>query len=184
MSNKQYAITLLFSSLLIYPIQILASEHEHDHEHHAAHVHGEAQLLIAVDSHHLDIEFSSPAMNLVGFEYQPQNNSQLEAVKSAIDILNQPDQLFILPIDAECEALSLNVESPFSGHEEHAHGEETHSDFAAHYHFQCANMSQLKRIEINIFKQFPATDVIEVQSISRQGQQKRDLTPEHNSVEL
>jgi hypothetical protein len=183
-SNMHFAIVPLFFTLFIYPIQLLASEHEHEHEHHEAHVHGEAQLLIAVEGNALEIELSSPAMNIVGFEHQPQDNSQLEAVKSAIDILNQPDQLFSLPDDAECENLSISVESPFSGHEEHAHGEERHSNFAAHYHFQCANMSQLKRIDIGIFKQFPATDTIEVQSISRQGQQKRDLTPSHNIVEL
>ncbi|OOZ45656.1 hypothetical protein BOW39_10255 [Solemya velum gill symbiont] len=170
--------------MFIYPIQLLASEDEHDHEHHKAHVHGEAKLFLVAEGNALEIEFTSPAMNIVGFEHQPENHTQSQAVESAIEALKQTGQLFSLPSDAKCETLSVNVESPFSGHEEHAHGEETHSDFAAHYHFQCANMSQLKRIEINIFKQFPATDVIEVQSISRQGQQKRDLTPEHNSVEL
>ncbi|OOZ42798.1 DUF2796 domain-containing protein [Solemya elarraichensis gill symbiont] len=182
MANIQLAIFSIILTLLISPVQLLAVEP--DHEHHGAHVHGEAQLLIAVEGNTLEIEFISPAMNIVGFEYLPRNNTQLEAVKSAIEILNQPGQLFSLPSGAECHTSTFSVESPFSGHEKHAHGEADHRDFAAHYHFLCTDMSRLKRVEVGIFKQFPATDVIEVQSISQRGQRMTELTPEHNSVEL
>ena len=53
-----------------------------------------------------------------------------------------------------------------------------------HYRFHCVEMSLLDSIAIEIFKQFPGTEVIEVQSISKAGQKRMELTPDQNSLEL
>lgn len=45
-------------------------------------------------------------------------------------------------------------------------------------------MSRLERIEVKLFKLFPGTEVIEVQSVSKRGQQKIDLTPGESTLEL
>jgi ABC-type nickel/cobalt efflux system permease component RcnA len=187
---------LLSISLLAGSNQLYAAETDHEHEQHAAHVHGEAQLLIAQEGDILEIAFLSPAMNIVGFEHQPKNETQTHAIEAAIETLKQPDLLFRLPSDAKCNPVTIEVESPLSKHDghkhehahedkhEHAHEEETHSDFTSHYHYQCGDISRLGQIEIELFKRFPGTEVIEVQSISNKGQQKIDLTPGESSLEL
>ncbi|MCP4992731.1 MAG: DUF2796 domain-containing protein, partial [Gammaproteobacteria bacterium] len=62
--------------------------------------------------------------------------------------------------------------------------EEGHSDFAGHYRFQCSNGATLKWIEVKIFELFPGIKEIEAQTISTHGQQKIDLSPEENVLEL
>ncbi|MES9912819.1 MAG: DUF2796 domain-containing protein [Candidatus Sedimenticola sp. 4PFRAG1] len=180
--TKKGILFLSISLLLAGSTQLCASEDEH--EHHEAHVHGEAQLLIALEGNTLEIEFSSPAMNIVGFEHQPVDEAQLKAVKSAIGTLKQPDLLFSITSAAKCDPMASEVESPLADHSEHDHKEETHSDFTGHYHFQCAEMSRLETIEIELFEQFPGIEVIEAQSISKRGQQKIDLTPGHSTLDL
>jgi hypothetical protein len=187
---KQTSI-LVLTSLIASANPLYATEHEQ----HGAHVHGEAQLLIALEGDNFEIEFHSPAMNIVGFEHQPNTEAQRKTIESAIDTLKKPDRLFILPPSAQCHSIQSEVKSPLSQHPEpehhghehshqDAHSGEIHSNFTAHYHYQCDKMAQLKRIEIELFNQFPATERIEVQSISPKGQQKVDLIPGHSTLEL
>lgn len=167
---------------------------ESDHEQHESHLHGEAQFFVAIEGDTLEIEFDSPAMNIVGFEHKPRTKAQAQSVESAIETLKQPGLLFTLPPTAQCELTAVKVESPLverrkHDHEEEEHSghdsdEEGHSDFTAHYRYQCADISYLKRIEFELFKQFPGTEALEVQSISKQGQQKTDLTPGNSILEL
>ncbi|MBV2097249.1 MAG: DUF2796 domain-containing protein, partial [Candidatus Thiodiazotropha sp.] len=109
---------VLSLSLLGGSVQIQAAES--DHEHHEAHVHGEAELLIAIEGDALEIEFRSPAMNIVGFEHQPADKAQMEAVEAAIGTLKQAELVFGIPSGAKCEPVAIEVESPLAEHAEHA----------------------------------------------------------------
>ena len=181
-------LTFLFSG----GAQVYATEHDHEHEHeqehehHEAHVHGEAQLLIAREGNTLEIGFFSPSMNIVGFEHQPENETQANMVKSAMDSLKQPGLLFSFPSSAKCEPVSVDIESPFAGHDEHEHEheEEEHSDFSGHYHYRCADPSRLDRMDIQLFSRFPGTEAIEAQVISERGQWKQEMTPGHATLEF
>jgi hypothetical protein len=203
MSKTKYGISLLGYSLLAISTQLYAVDS--DHEQHQAHVHGEAEMLIALDGSTLEIEFHSPAMNIVGFEHQPKTEQQSEAVDKAIDTLKQPAKLFTLAAAAQCNPVTIEVETALAKHEggekahnkhehdhehdhepehDHEHEAETHSDFAVHYQFQCADLNKLDKIEFVLFKHFPGTERLEVQSISNKGQQKIDLTPGNSTLEL
>ena len=88
---------LIYSLLFATGISpLFASEHEH--EQHEAHVHGEAQLLIAQEGNQLEIEFKSPAINIVGFEHKPSNAKQEASLEAAVATLKQPGQLFPDPL--------------------------------------------------------------------------------------
>ncbi|MEW8381958.1 MAG: DUF2796 domain-containing protein, partial [Candidatus Thiodiazotropha taylori] len=163
-------------SLILLSIPLLAASSQlhadSDHEQHDAHVHGEAQMLIALDGTSLELEFKSPAMNIVGFEHQPKSEKQVNAVKAAMEILKQPKQIFTLSSDAQCNPVSIEVESPLAKHDgdehdhdhdhkhdddhkrhdDHMHEAESHSDFTAHYSFRCEQPSELKKIEFDLFK--------------------------------
>lgn len=184
--TKQH-LTSLLTALMISTSQLYAEES--DHEQHEAHVHGEAQVLIALEGNTIEIELSSPAMNIVGFEHQPRTQSQFQAIESAMQVLKNPERLFSMPEPAKCSSVSTHVESSLSEKDEHnhqhesenEHTEEEHSDFSGHYRFQCEAMEHLTSLEIILFQQFPGTETIEVQSISSQGQQMLELTPENNT---
>lgn len=193
MSRTKRRITLLGCLLLVISIQLSADDS--DYEQHGAHVHGEAEMLIAVEGLTLEMELHSPAMNIVGFEHQPKNEQQTDVVEKAIETLKQPGMIFTLPAAAQCNPEMIDVVTSLSKHKheheqehehehEHEHDAETHSDFTAHYHFQCADLKKLDKIEFNLFEQFPGTERLEVQSISNKGQQKIDLTPGNTTLEL
>lgn len=149
-------------------------------EQHGAHVHGEAKLTIAQDGNHLEMEFVSPGMNIVGFEHPPANETQTNAVNAALAILNQPQRLFGFPAAAGCKPSAIDVHTSREHHEHEGadhDAAETHSEFSASYRFECANTSLLEQVEVNLFKLFPDTQVIDVQSITDRGQKQADLTP-------
>lgn len=158
-------------------------------EQHGAHVHGVAQLSIAQDGDTLEMEFVSPAMNIVGFEHRPADNAELDAMASALATLRHPGLVFELPAAAGCAPQSVVVHAPAAEQDahadEHAHqGEHEHSDIAGHYRFLCADMQRLNRIGVSIFKLFPGTRVIQVQSATDRGQRETELTPQNDILDL
>ena len=159
-----------------------AEEHHHDHDEHGslgAHEHGVARLNAALDGKTLELELESPAMNLVGFEHAARSDADKAKVASVRASLEQPLALFDLPAQAGCRVSAQELESPLFGDhdkaDDHAH---EHSDIHAHYQLECATPSALESLDLApLFKQFPATQKIQVQLIGPNGQQGAELTP-------
>src|SRR5471032_602536 len=91
-------------ALLPLAIAQAADEHDHDHEHGSlgAHEHGMGRLNAVLDGQALELEFDSPAMNLVGFEHQastPADNAQVAAARKSLE---NPLALFNVPKAAGC----------------------------------------------------------------------------------
>lgn len=162
-------------------VAVQAHEHGHDHDHHhdslSAHEHGVASLNAALDGNQLELQFESPAVNLVGFEHAVSSDADKARVAAARQELEQPIMLFALE-KGDCKATEVELESPlFADHDHHAH-EGAHSDIHAHYRFECARANELKQLDLaELFKRFPATEKIQVQLIGPSGQQGVELTP-------
>ena len=187
--------TALLGACLL-AVSTWAHAEDADFEEHGAHVHGVAQLSVAQDGDTLEMEFVSPAMNIVGFEHPATANAELDAMASALATLRDPGLVFELPAAAGCTPQSVEVGSD-TGHDEHAHagehdvqeaahhGEEGgHSDIVGHYRFLCADMQRLDHIRVSVFKLFPGTRVIQVQSATERGQRETELTPENDILDL
>lgn len=162
-----------------------AHEHGHDHDSLGAHEHGVASLNAALDGNLLELQFESPAMNLVGFEHAAKSDADKAKVAAAKRELEQPISLFALT-SGDCQATQVELQSPlFAGkahdhkHDHHDHKHEgEHSDIHAHYRFECAKANELKQLDLaELFKRFPATEKIQVQLIGPNGQQGVELTP-------
>jgi hypothetical protein len=173
---------------------------------HEAHEHGAANLNIAVEGDELFMEFSSPAINLVGFEHPPRTNDQKKAVKDAIKMLEEGSKLFVLPAGSKGRLVEAEVETDIekgAGHEDesgHGHAEEEeygdehgegeghhddedhHSEFEAHYRFKLGKPGKLDRIDVNLFKIFPSIDHIEVQIVTESKQTSMELTASQTRV--
>ncbi|RBJ78714.1 DUF2796 domain-containing protein [Pseudomonas sp. MWU12-2534b] len=173
---------------------VQAHEHEHEHGSLGAHEHGVARLNAVLDGQALELELESPAMNLVGFEHAPSTDADKAKVAAARTQLEQPLVLFSLPKAAACTVAKQELASPLFGdkpdaddhdddHDEdakssdgHEHHHE-HSEIHAHYQFTCAKPDALKDLDLGqIFKTFPATQKIQVQLISPNGQQGVEAT--------
>ena len=94
----------------------------------SAHVHGIATLNLAMEGDELEIEFVSPAGNVVGFEHEAVTEAERRAIRDAIEQLRKGHELFDLPPAASCSLHVAEVE-----HDDHGHGAE-HDDEHEHEH--------------------------------------------------
>ncbi|MDE0176378.1 MAG: DUF2796 domain-containing protein, partial [Defluviicoccus sp.] len=136
----------------------------------------------------VEIEFESPAHDIVGFESMPKTAKQRAAVESAVAALKKGEALFRLTPGAGCKLEEAEVETPLaeSGHkEEHKHAEEEeHSEFHAHYHFRCAQPGRLKGVEVRLFDSFRTMREVEVSAILPGGQRAASLKPGANRFDF
>lgn len=187
---------------LVSPLASALAHHADDDAHgHAslhAHVHGVAQLNVALEGKQLEVEMHSPAINLLGFEHFPKNAAEETRVEVVRDLLEQPRVMFSLPAAAKCEAEHQAINSPLFGvaagdvdhlalHEDEGAladaAEQEHAEIHAHYQFKCAQPDALQSLDLSpLFRQFPRTRRIQVQLIGPKGQQGHELTRSQPSV--
>lgn len=99
--------TAIIAVVMAFAWSVSASAHSP-----GAHVHGLADLEIAIDGETVQVNLITPLNNLVGFEHAPGNEKQRQAVKSMASKLHQADNLFILTPAAQCRLMSVKLESP------------------------------------------------------------------------
>ncbi len=170
---------------------------------HGPHVHGEAQMNVAVIDDRMEIEFLSPAMNIVGFEHEPRTPEQEQALHEALDRLRAGEALFQPSPAADCRLVEVEAFSTLEAHAEteahaaegdhdHGHGHEHHAEEGAHhdadsdaahsevsarYQFRCEQPSEMNALEVHLFDRFPATRVIDVQLLTATRQRAMELEP-------
>ena len=88
------------------------------------HEHGAALLNVVLEGESLSMEFVSPAVNLVGFEYEPSTDEEVRAVEDALTQLRDGAALFAPAEAARCELMSAEAEREVTDEEGHAEGTE------------------------------------------------------------
>lgn len=195
---KNYLVQCLFVCLVISLSSRVAIAFEEEHE---AHEHGHATLTVVQEKDELQMVFKSPAMNIVGFEHQPNTAEQKAKVEAAEGILKDAKRLFQLSSSAGCELEHVTVSSALlSGahkghddehHEDHDdehhdeyddHHEASHSEFEAEYHFECKNIAALKDVKVSLFELFNSLQEVEAQVISSAGQSLQELDHRKTSI--
>ena len=154
----------------------------HDDVRHAsAHVHGEAELNIAVDGQSLFAEFTAPAIDVVGFEHVVRDAAEREAVANAIEALKRPEALFAFSgsdcvpdrVDAASEGLLTADEAA-----------EGHAEFEASYVFHCDAADDLTMIDFGFFDIWPSLKEMEVVFLGVDKQLSLEMTPAIHQIEL
>jgi hypothetical protein len=200
MPSPEFAMRHLLLALpfALLPLAAHAAEHHHDHEHgeaHAslgAHEHGVGRLDVVLEGKKLELQFDSPAMNIVGFEHEATSTEDKAKVTQARELLLKPNALFNIPDAANCSATSVKLSSPLFGdkdaHADHAKGEEhdhEHSEIHGRYAFVCDAPAALKKLDLSsIFKTFPDTKKLQVQLISPGGQSGAEVIAANPSVKF
>ncbi|HAB90808.1 MAG TPA: DUF2796 domain-containing protein [Pseudomonas sp.] len=189
--------TLLASAALALSFPVLADDHQHSLE---AHVHGIGTLNIALENQLLELQLESPAMNIIGFEYQPTTEADIQSVKAAQNTLSNAAELFAFSPAAQCRLTLVSIHNALlkgSGAHEHDHdhdhdhesqpaaeiAEHQHNDISAHYQYHCATPAQLNSIDLaGLFKLFTQTEKIQVQLIVGDHQQGAELSAKNTSL--
>lgn len=148
------------------------------------HVHGAAELTVAIDGGAVEIELHSPLDNLVGFEHAPRNERQRRAIASMKEKFGNAGALFVPNAEAQCTAQPATLDSPVlesakkppAGKAGHSHGH-GHAALDAAITFHCKNPQALKYIDVELFAAFPSMKRLQVQLVTPTRQQAASLTP-------
>ena len=166
-----------------------------------AHEHGVGQLNIAFEGTEIAMELNAPGADIVGFEHPAITDEDRAKVTAAIELLENPQELFRLTGAAGCKVVLAEAElldEDGSDHEDHGHkddhkghdhhddhhGAGGHTEFRADYLFSCAAPEQVGEIEFGYFVTFPNARELEVQLISDQGSRGFEVTRDAPALDL
>jgi hypothetical protein len=163
---------------------------------HGAHEHGVAEMDVAQDGTELQIELSTPAANLIGFEHPPRNAREQAILRDAVTALEQGGGLLAPSAAAACtlrdaRILSALLSTGDDGHEhddgDHDHSpdddhdhddhDHAHADVFVAWRFDCATPAALRELDARgLFTRFPGTETLRVQAVVPRGQLAGTLT--------
>ena len=197
---KYYAlITVFFFS----PMSIAENSSQHHDDHHdqsdqhstseqQAHLHGVAELTLAIEGNKLEISLESPAVNIVGFEHKATSKQQIKAVEQAKSILESSPRLFSFS-GSDCVLqqasvdMSALIEQDHHDHHDDEHDDEhddSHSEVSADYHYQCAQGEKLDSISVNLIALFPSFEKLKVMWLTDSQQGAAELTATSSLVRI
>lgn len=174
-----------------------ASEGSHGHSH-KAHTHGVVDLMLVKEGEELQIQFESPAVNMLGFEHAAQTEEEKQAVAQAKRSLESAEEIFAFS-DEACSpqksevsfsgAIEENDHSENEGYDDdHAHSghshdehsddgehshekhESKHSEVTASYRFTCKAGGELKSVSTMLLTLFPRIEKVNVSWINEASQ--------------
>lgn len=176
--DMKYLLTVGFA-LLLFPF------HSTQAGQSGAHVHGLAELHVAIDQNNLAIEFISPLENLVGFERAPRNDKERQAVQKMKDQLGNMKTVLIPSPAAHCTQVESSIHSAVldANADDHAHhAKDQHAELEASVMFQCATPAALKGIEVRLFEAFPRLQRVKAKVAAPNGQSAATLTRDRRTL--
>jgi hypothetical protein len=127
-----------------------------------AHVHGAAQISIAMEGLKGEVEFEAPADGVIGFESEARTAAQKKQVQDTLELLRKKGgELVLFPAASGCKLTPKEVDV----HREGANHAEVH----AHYDLVCAKPLS-GEIRFGVTKMFPRTKEVKVTYVSDQTQ--------------
>lgn len=194
-------IVLLLSSLCMAES---SSQHNHSDTHELAeqkaHLHGFAELTLALVGNSLEINLESPAANIVGFEHKATSKEQIQALENAKSALESAKQLFTFfgskcaPKHAHADMSALiqqdehhhddHHEEGHHGEEKHEAHEEGHSEIKAIYSFECQQGNKLDTVSVNLIQLFPSIEKLNVMWLTDNFQGSVELNSVSNLIHI
>lgn len=147
-------------------------------ESHDAHEHGVASLNVGIDAGIVEIEFDSPAVNVVGFEHAPRTDAERAAASKAEHTLQNAGRLFVFDSDAECRVTSAKVSAPTWGESE------GHTEYQAQYAFRCAKPQQLRAIDVRLVNELAPQTRVRVQIAGGGAQSSAQLSRDDSLLKI
>lgn len=165
------------------------------------HVHGQAELDIAIEKDTITLMLVSPLDNILGFEHTHRSEHEREQVNAAQKALAQGDRLFVIDEGAGCKTEQVSTPalhakaSPAENarHDDHAHPTEdthnhaghtdTHTDAELTVQYNCTSGDTVRFIDASaLFSTFPRLQTLQVQ-IAGPSQQK-GMTIQRSSARI
>jgi hypothetical protein len=162
-----------------------------------AHVHGSATLTIGVESKdQIEIEFSSPAESIVGFEHEAKSEKDKTTQKEKLDLLKSKSAAFLIfPKESSCTIQPKKVAIEFESeddedHEHHKKKEDKHegkqsgqhSEVKAVYSVACKTIPA--SLDLNFESLFPSLKEVRVNVLSKSKQNSTLVKKGKGSIKI
>lgn len=141
------------------------------------HVHGVAELDIAIEPGKITLQLSTPLDSLLGFERAPRGVAETRRVETAVAALKAAGALFRFSPTAGCAVASVDLNSAALklGSPDPAEVHEGHADLDATYVFNCTDVAKATEVDVGLFDAFIRMQSLKVEVATGRGQFKRDL---------
>jgi hypothetical protein len=143
-----------------------------------AHVHGQAQLQLAIDQSQAVLSFSSPLDNFLGFERAPKDEAEQEKVKQLLQQIQNPLLWFELSPAAQCQAGQIELDSPAITGKQKSNDEKKHGDLRFDVELQCKNPQHLRSLKAKLLQQYKGIHRLKVEIVHAGGQHAKTLQPD------
>lgn len=157
----------------------------------APHVHGEAELTIAMEADNVQIQFMAPASDIVGFEHSATSSEQQQALNDARGALSEFTNIFVLT-GGECVMSTVNIdmsgleETKHDAHEHHKtpthEHQHAHPNIIATYDFKCQQLKRLSSLNINVFGVYPAISRVNGMWVGEHLQGSKELSAKDTQI--
>lgn len=144
-----------------------------------AHQHGHAEVQFAVSGSSVDVIFTSPAHNLLGFEHKARTEEQKQLILEIRDwlgttpLINTPENTCtISQATVDVEAMEEEV-SHGDTHDHHEHADDHsqgHSDIEVTQTLTCPGIEAATELRSNLSSQFPGINQLDVAWVGPRGQ--------------
>lgn len=150
------------------------------------HVHGVAELGIAIEAGKITLQLEAPLDSLLGFERAPRGVAETRRVQTAVAALKAAGALFRFTSTAGCAVASIDLSSAALklGSPDPAEEREGHADLDATYVFNCTDTAKATEVDVGLFDAFIRMQSLKVEAATGQGQFKRDLKRPARRVSL
>lgn len=143
-----------------------------------AHVHGQAQIQIAVEKTQLLMNFSSPLYNFLGFERRAHNDKEKQMIEQLRQQAQNPLYWFSLPASAQCRLVTMHLDAPLldSNTAPSTSQEKPHGNLRFEADFECKKPEEFKQLQIRLFESFNEIKRLKLTVIQDQKQISRTLS--------
>lgn len=130
------------------------------------HVHGQAELDIAIEESSIALMLVSPLDNILGFEHTPRTDAEHKQADDAHKALAQGDRLFVIDEGAGCKTEKISAPTLYEDAHNHGHAGHAgmHADAELTIQYSCTSGHDVRIIDTSaLFDAFPRLQTLQVQ---------------------
>ncbi|MGR6872574.1 ZrgA family zinc uptake protein [Pseudomonas sp. HK3] len=154
MSKHFISITCVF---VLYSVIVLSVYTQERGPILKAHDHGLSELTIFLENRKIEIQLTSPVMDIIGFEHKENTKEEIITVERVTSKLQKHDSLFLF-IGTFCQHLTTFIDTDYLIESK----PNNHEKITADYQYECDNQESLDSIKIGLFELLPNIKKIRV----------------------
>jgi len=169
-----FMFILLRITILIFLIATFGNAHSKK-KSLDTHIHGISTLNVAQEGNILLFEFEMPGNDIVGFEYEAKQESDIQKVENAIDMLSDYKNMIDVPANANCKEEKSSAKVINEG---------SHSEFISQYLLICEKISLIKNIQIKYFDSFPFSKELNINLVTKNKKLTQTINRQDNIINV